>query len=272
MAVAVAALARERTPAQERRAAAGAHRHAGGGGAAAAQLRLARPIALPGGEKLVLRRASPAITLAGGALLDPLARRAKRHSAPVLERLAMLAQASMQEIAASEVALGASSSRALAQLLALPPERVQPLLRDLPVTVSQSGEFRPREEKRPVLAPLRDTGLEAALAERFRLAGLTPPLPGDAIADTAMHRASERLLREGVLIRCTDRDKGKELLFHRDAIAEVRRILAPLLKDGLLVTEIAAALGISRKFCMPLLDHLDTVRFTRRVGDRRILH
>ncbi len=57
-------------------------------------------------------------------------------------------------------------------------------------------------------------------------------------------------------------------------IENAKRKLEPLLESapGLLVTEIAAALGISRKFCMPLLDHLDTARFTRRVGDRRILH
>jgi hypothetical protein len=29
-------------------------------------------------------------------------------------------------------------------------------------------------------------------------------------------------------------------------------------------------LGISRKYSMPLLDHLDTIRFTLRINDRRI--
>jgi selenocysteine-specific elongation factor len=37
-----------------------------------------------------------------------------------------------------------------------------------------------------------------------------------------------------------------------------------------LVTEVGAALGISRKYSLPLLDHLDTIRFTRRVKDRRL--
>jgi selenocysteine-specific elongation factor len=37
-----------------------------------------------------------------------------------------------------------------------------------------------------------------------------------------------------------------------------------------LVTEIGEALGISRKYSMPLLDHLDTIRFTRRIQDRRV--
>ena len=59
------------------------------------------------------------------------------------------------------------------------------------------------------------------------------------------------------LIRCRDRDKGKELIFHRDAVARARSILAPQLvgAEGLTVSEIAEALGLSRKFVMPLLDH-----------------
>lgn len=112
------------------------------------------------------------------------------------------------------------------------------------------------------------------IAETLRKAGLTPPLPKEVAINPAAAQAVERLLRSGVLIRAVDRAKAKELLFHRDAVAEARRRLAPLLAEepGLVVGEIAQALGISRKFVMPLLDHLDTIRFTLRDGDRRRLH
>jgi selenocysteine-specific elongation factor len=92
------------------------------------------------------------------------------------------------------------------------------------------------------------------------------------VSDLQSSRAVERLLREGVIVRALDRAKGKEILFHRDAIEEARRRLAPLLErePGLLVTEVGAALGISRKYSMPLLDHLDAIRFTRRIKDRRM--
>jgi selenocysteine-specific elongation factor len=85
-------------------------------------------------------------------------------------------------------------------------------------------------------------------------------------------RAVDRLLRAGIVVRAVDRAKDREILFHKDAIEDAQRRLAPLLEHGpgLLVTEITAALGISRKYCMPLLDHLDTIRFTRRVNDRRM--
>jgi selenocysteine-specific elongation factor len=39
----------------------------------------------------------------------------------------------------------------------------------------------------------------------------------------------------------------------------------------LLVSEAGAALGISRKYCVPLLEYLDTIGFTRRTADRRAL-
>ena len=104
-------------------------------------------------------------------------------------------------------------------------------------------------------------------------AGLTPPTPREIVTGPAIGAAVDRLLRAGVLIRAVDRAKGKELVFHRQAIEEAQQRLAPLLarEPGLLVSEIAAALGISRKYAMPLLDHLDTIRFTRRVGDYRRL-
>jgi selenocysteine-specific elongation factor len=114
--------------------------------------------------------------------------------------------------------------------------------------------------------------LAARIAEALRRGGLAPPSPSNIVSDLQSSRAVERLLREGVIVRALDRAKGKEILFHRDAIEEARRRLAPLLErgPGLLVTEVGAALGISRKYSMPLLDHLDTIRFTRRVRDRRL--
>jgi selenocysteine-specific elongation factor len=117
-----------------------------------------------------------------------------------------------------------------------------------------------------------ESELAAHIAEILRRAGLTPPSPSAIVSSAQAKRAVDRLLREGVIVRARDRAKGKEILFHQEAIREAQRRLAPLLErvPGLLVTEIGAVLGISRKYSMPLLDHLDTIRFTRRIHDRRI--
>lgn len=129
---------------------------------------------------------------------------------------------------------------------------------------------RPEEER----ARARDEAdLAASISAMLQQGGLTPPGPSAILIDPPSQRAVDRLIREGTVIRAVDRDKRKEILFHHDAIEHAQRMLAPLLEQGqgLLVTEIAAALGISRKYCMPLLDHLDTIRFTRRINDRRML-
>jgi selenocysteine-specific elongation factor len=117
-----------------------------------------------------------------------------------------------------------------------------------------------------------EADLACQIAETLQRGGLTPPIPSEIVTDPLSKRAVDRLLREGVVVRALDRAKGKEILFHRDAIEDAQRRLAPLLErvPGLLVTEVGAALGISRKFSMPLLDHLDTIRFTRRIKDRRV--
>jgi selenocysteine-specific elongation factor len=140
------------------------------------------------------------------------------------------------------------------------------------VICKQGSRFaisRPAEEQ---ARARKEADLAARIAEVLRCGGLTPPSPNAVAPDLQSARAVERLLRAGVIVRTRDRAKGKVILFHRDAIEDARRRLAPLLErqPGLLVTEIGAALGISRKYSMPLLDHLDTIRFTRRVKDRRL--
>jgi selenocysteine-specific elongation factor len=128
---------------------------------------------------------------------------------------------------------------------------------------------RPEEDR---ASARYESELASRIAETLLRAGLTPPVPGAIVTDPRSKRAVDRLLREGVVVRAVDRAKGREILFHRDAIEAAQRRLAPLLErpPGLLVTEIGVALGISRKFSMPLLDHLDTIRFTYRINDRRI--
>jgi selenocysteine-specific elongation factor len=110
------------------------------------------------------------------------------------------------------------------------------------------------------------------IAETLRRGGLTPPSPTAIVTDPQSKRALDRLLRDGVVVRAVDQAKGREILFHQDAINDAQRRLAPLLErpPGLLVTEVGEALGISRKYSMPLLNHLDTIRFTRRIQDRRV--
>ena len=103
-------------------------------------------------------------------------------------------------------------------------------------------------------------------------------MPPDASAvignDGARFQAVRYLTRMGVLIRATDRVQKREVLFHRDALAKAQRIMTIHLADrtgGFLVADLGRLLGISRKYSIPLLEHLDAIRFTRRLNDRRVI-
>jgi selenocysteine-specific elongation factor len=301
-----------------------------------AQLHCAEPVVTPAGEHVVLRLASPSRTVAGGKILEPSTRRARRNAPEILERLEDLRALPPAALIAAEVErLGPAGTplRHLSQLSGLALPRVVALLEALPFVVTRAGSvLRKVDLDRllvripPLLAgqaggfthakllsalpgtgvPLLDEALEQLLArhlivknglqflvprptedrlrargeaqlasriaETLRRGGLTPPTPSELVTNLDSKRAVDRLLREGVIVRGLDRTKGKEILFHREAIEDAQRRLAPLLErvPGLLVTEVGAALGISRKYSLPLLDHLDTIRFTRRVEDRRI--
>ena len=299
-----------------------------------AQLHFPEEIAVPAREHVILRLPSPAATVAGGVILDPVTVRQRRHDADLLAWLHMLFQSSPAELIVAQVQRakerGTTVAR-LSQLCAMPPARVLEMLRGLPVAITRSGVvveavvleelsqriLRHLEQGREgashealvgmlpgshehvveealqrlianglaqrrggrVVIPRpdehrvrerRELDLGARIAEALRHAALTPPDAGDLIDSVEAKRAVDRLLRSGVVVRTVDRVQKREFFFHRDAVQDAQRRLQPILDatHGLLVGEIGAALGISRKYAIPLVEYLDRIKFTQRIGDR----
>ncbi len=305
------------------------------GQTALAQLHCARPVSVPSREHFILRLASPALTVAGGRILDPATRRLRRHAPRTLARLAALADAEGARILAVEIQASAGEGvpvARLARLVGLAPARVVPLLPTLDMvrtrgdvivaraaldkivaglprllqgqTAGISRERLAALVEKDVSAPVLDeaiarlvaagtlrqdgglirvprpaqereqasqeTQLADRLAETIRKGALTPP---DMPSDIPTRRMLDRLIRAGILVRTFDKVQKREVLFHHEAVEAARRQLIPLMSNGhgLLVGEAGAALGISRKYSVPLLEYLDQIQFTRRVGDRRLL-
>ncbi len=63
------------------------------------------------------------------------------------------------------------------------------------------------------------------------------------------------------------------MFLHTDGEIRARELIAAELRggDGLTISEIKELLGVSRKYAVPICEHLDRVGFTRRVADRRVL-
>lgn len=90
----------------------------------------------------------------------------------------------------------------------------------------------------------------------------SPPDP-----EPADRAALRELARAGMAVEATP------LWFAASAVEAATRKVAQLLDDrpdGVTVAEVRDALGISRKFALPLLAHLDAGGFTRRRGDLRV--
>lgn len=63
------------------------------------------------------------------------------------------------------------------------------------------------------------------------------------------------------------------LYFHADAIGAAAQVVATVLDtspDGFTMSQLREALGVSRKFAVPLATELDARGITRRRGDLRI--
>lgn len=140
--------------------------------------------------------------------------------------------------------------------------------------VQEQGRVR-RRAFRPAPAPGEPpAALALRIEQAFRRGGLSP---ADVVAvigrDPRRIGILHDLVRSGRLVASFDRVQKREVVFHRDAVLHARRLIEAHLagKDGFLVGDAGRVLGISRKYSIPLLEYLDSVRYTRRIGDRRVV-
>jgi selenocysteine-specific elongation factor len=318
------------------------------GGSAVAQLKLQEEIVAVRGDRFIARQFSPVITIGGGEVLDPLARRAaKKDTGRVafLEKLeigtreealqAMVERNSLgvtgEEITArtgwmaEEVRASAEKLAAAKSLRIISPDplillgegffqeierklfqRVERFQKDnslLPGIAREDlraslGKRTTVEAFRAALQELLDAKKLAAQGEvvkkagseitltaeetrareqietAFAKAGLAVPSVNEVLAQLAIEKARAEkilqiLLREKVLVRVST-----ELIFHGAALEKLAGMLKEYKKtkgERIGVPSFKEMTGISRKYAIPLLEHLDRQRVTRRAGDERVI-
>ncbi len=106
----------------------------------------------------------------------------------------------------------------------------------------------------------------------FRSGGLQPPSLDEVLRkDRRRKNLYHFLVEAGALVPTTERTSNRTVVFHRDALAEAEQALQTALADGAgrTVSELNTLLGTTRKFSIPLLEHLDGLGVTKREGDLR---
>ena len=116
-----------------------------------------------------------------------------------------------------------------------------------------------------------ETESKKKIEDAFAVAGLKVPALHEVIAGLKVDKSRAQkivtlLLRDKVLFKVSD-----ELVFHRTALDELRRLVAAQKLKSLKmdVAKFKELTGVSRKYAIPLLEYLDRERVTRRVGDAR---
>jgi selenocysteine-specific elongation factor len=122
---------------------------------------------------------------------------------------------------------------------------------------------------------MKDDEAEAkrTIEQAFTSAGLRVPALKEVLASLPVDRIRAQkivtlLLRDRVLVKLSD-----DLVFHRDALAELRRKLTDYKAKSakIDVPQFKELTGVTRKYAIPLLEYLDRERVTRRVGDERVI-
>ena len=116
-----------------------------------------------------------------------------------------------------------------------------------------------------------ESKLSTAVVDRFDQGGLTPPSPGElARALNAKPQILDGVIRHlvarGQLIRLPD-----GLILGASAVAALKRDLFATAWERFSVADFKDRFGLSRKWAIPLLEHLDSTGATRRMGDNRMV-
>ena len=117
------------------------------------------------------------------------------------------------------------------------------------------------------------SGEESKLSKAFlaevEAEGLTPPSPNEL----SRRLGAKPQILEGVLRYLVEQGKlvrlPSGLFLSTKAVDELRSRLISTGWDEFSVADFKDHFGLSRKWAIPLLEHLDSAAFTRRVGDRR---
>ncbi|HEX5758317.1 MAG TPA: SelB C-terminal domain-containing protein, partial [Thermoanaerobaculia bacterium] len=116
-----------------------------------------------------------------------------------------------------------------------------------------------------------ESRLAGAVQERFDRGGLTPPSPGELARELGakpqiVDGVVRHLVQRGRLVRLP-----AGLVLSNGALADLRRGLLATGWERFSVADFKDRFGLSRKWAIPLLEHLDSTGATRRLGDERLV-
>lgn len=242
-----------------------------------ARLRFAPSLPLRPGDRLIVRSIGTGHVLGGAEVLDvdPVLRPSRSQPDGSLESL--LAPHGWLRSGDAHRRVGHHLDDVVPGWIAAPStvaasvEALSAMLSTGPVALSERADY-----ERLLLATIddvviehgqarrgaHDPALDHPVVDRLHREGVTP-----GSADDVDRATLGRLVRLGIVVA------HDNIYFHRDTLAGLVPTLTHLWEEhpeGFTVSDLRTALGITRKYAVPLAVCLDTCGYTRRVGDRRV--
>jgi selenocysteine-specific elongation factor len=116
-----------------------------------------------------------------------------------------------------------------------------------------------------------ESALSTAVLERYEKAGLAAPSPGEV----ALSLGAKPQILEGVIRHLVTRGQLAKLpsglILATATLNTLRRDLLATAWDRFSVSDFKDRFGLTRKWAIPLLEHLDSTGATRRMGDDRMV-
>ncbi|MFW5732782.1 MAG: selenocysteine-specific translation elongation factor [Planctomycetota bacterium] len=116
-----------------------------------------------------------------------------------------------------------------------------------------------------------DIAMCERIRETLKASGVTPPLPAELadqvnLDETTFDKFVTLLADNGDVLRLDEK-----VLVHPSAVERAKAVALELFHaaSGFTTTEFRDALGVSRKYAVPLLDYLDSIKWTVRSANRR---
>ncbi|MBI2455266.1 MAG: selenocysteine-specific translation elongation factor [candidate division NC10 bacterium] len=124
---------------------------------------------------------------------------------------------------------------------------------------------------RPTLSAAEEE-FKAKIETAYRAAAFQPPTPEGVLGSLQAERkllqaVFHRMVDDGILVKVKE-----DIFLHREHYQQLReRVLAHFqAQSSINVGTMKDLFGVSRKYAIPFLEHLDDVRITRRQGDERV--
>lgn len=308
------------------------------------QVVLEEPVVARRGDRFIIRRFSPVITIGGGTVLEPYAQRKRLNDKKFLTALELKKRGNLSEMLKFYLEDASSSGLSLDELKLKLAEKGEMIEKQIASMLSEGtvlkisdryysknsllelkenalNELKKFFSKNPylpsmdrealrskleikdrrmfslIIDELKNEGLllvssenislpdrsaqltaaerevKGAIEKIFLESEFNPPSPENLVSnfegkEKVAKRMFDVLVREGKLIKISP-----DFYMHEKALSKAKEELrkAFLERKKLRVSEIRDILGTSRKYAVPLAEYLDKIRFTRRVGDERIL-